>query len=105
MPRRLISTATNSEASAGAPAIAVAMPVQAEARVTTGVAESELRVAGGGSWRFAWQEGVPRWREVPPGGEGRILESVAATLAADGWRRGAGGRTGFGTVVPPGRRV
>jgi phosphomevalonate kinase len=71
---------------AGAPAIAVAMPVQAEARVTTGVAESELRVAGGGSWRFAWQEGVPRWREVPPGGEGRILESVAATLAADGWR-------------------
>lgn len=68
----------------GAPAIAVAMPVRARARVAVAEDDSGLLVTGGARWSFAWSAGQPRWRELPPQGQGRILEAVAATLAEEG---------------------
>lgn len=68
----------------GAPAIAVAMPVRAVARIGHAVSESTLTVPGEGCWPFTWQHGLPFWREPPPQGQGRLLESVAVTLAAEG---------------------
>jgi phosphomevalonate kinase len=67
----------------GAPAIAVAMPVRAGARVAA-AAGSELVVAGDARWGFRWRDGLPGWDTVPPGGQGRLLEALAATLADDG---------------------
>ncbi len=69
---------------AGAPAIAVAMEARARARVTDAGNGGSLAVADGGTWAFVWQDGLPRWREIPPDGQGRILEAVAATLADEG---------------------
>lgn len=68
----------------GAPALAVAMPVRARACIASSAAESMLTVTGEGSWGFVWERGLPRWREPPPRGLGRLLEAVAATLMAEG---------------------
>jgi phosphomevalonate kinase len=67
----------------GAPAIAVAVEARAIARVDH-AAESMLEVVGSGRWAFHWQAGAAIWRDVPADGQGRILESVAAALAAAG---------------------
>lgn len=70
---------------AGAPAIAVAVNVRARASVAIVTGSAHLLVAGSGAWPFEWQAGgSPRWREAPPGSQGRVLESVAETLAANG---------------------
>ncbi len=68
---------------AGAPAIAVAMGIRARARVAA-ASQGRLDVADGGSWRFSWRDGMPVWGEVPPDGQGRILEAVATTLVGEG---------------------
>lgn len=66
----------------GAPAIAVAVDVRACATVRAIAGECRLSLPDGGSWFFGWDRGAPRWREPPPDGQGRILETVAAALAA-----------------------
>lgn len=69
----------------GAPAIAVAVDVRARVRVSHGAGGCRMSIAGGGQWPFVWGEGgQPRWREPGPGQQGRVLEAVAATLAARG---------------------
>jgi phosphomevalonate kinase len=67
----------------GAPAIAAAIDVRARATVTVTTGRARLQVVGSGEWEFGWQtDGAVRWRRAPPAGEGRVLEAVAATLAA-----------------------
>jgi phosphomevalonate kinase len=68
----------------GAPAIAVAMPARARARVAPADGDSRLFVTGGDQWAFAWTGGQPRWGAIPPEGQGQILEAVAATLVEEG---------------------
>ncbi|MBM4195563.1 MAG: hypothetical protein FJ197_00495 [Gammaproteobacteria bacterium] len=68
----------------GASAIAVAVGAEAVATLEP-AADSQLRVAGGGEWPFAWRGGLPSWRQVPPGGQGAVLEAVARALAARGF--------------------
>jgi len=68
----------------GAPAIAVAVEAEARARVESS-AEGMLTVAGVGSWPYACDgAGGLRWLEREPGDPARVLEAVAATLAAAG---------------------
>jgi phosphomevalonate kinase len=66
----------------GAPAIAVAVDTRARATVRQVAGECRLSIPESGSWIFSWHRGVPRWRELPPHGQGRILEAVGAALAA-----------------------
>ncbi len=70
----------------GAPAIAMAVPVEAHASVQP-TAASRLAVAGSGEWAFEWQaDGRPRWRSEPPAGQGAVLAAVGAELASRGVR-------------------
>jgi len=66
----------------GAPALVTAVPVRARATVLPG--PGRLMVAGDGAWEFDVAAGAPRWRVAPPAGQGRVLEAVAAALAARG---------------------
>jgi phosphomevalonate kinase len=69
----------------GAPAIAVAVDVHARAWLSSSGDACRLSIAGSGSWPFDWDDGgMPRWIGAAPGQQGRILEAVAATLAARG---------------------
>jgi phosphomevalonate kinase len=69
----------------GAAAIAMAVAVRARARVNPAATDaSRLELADGGASLFDWDGGLPRWRQSPPAGQGRILEAVTAALVARG---------------------
>jgi phosphomevalonate kinase len=66
----------------GAPAIAMAVNVQAQARIRPAAGASRLAVPEAGSWAFQWQaDGQPQWLDLPDAGQGRVLEAILATLA------------------------
>lgn len=69
----------------GASAIALAVQTSASARVGA-AGQCRLEVAGHGAWPFRWDaRGMPCWlQQPPPAGQGRVLEAVCATLAAEG---------------------
>lgn len=69
---------------AGAAAIAVAMPARARVRVAAAHGAGRLTIAGGATWAFDWQRGLPAWSVQPAEGQGGILDAVAATLLESG---------------------
>jgi len=57
--------------------------VRARAHVTAGVEVGCLTIPDQGAWLFdSDRHGLPQWRELPPDGQGRILEAVTAALSA-----------------------